>query len=1051
MKSSLAALALKRPIMVTMLTITMVGLGIISWYRLPLNFLPRAESPFMVCIFPYPGAAPSQVEQQVAIPVEGEFRTLSGLTRLRTNSTDSACYAEMNFSLETDLNQVSAEIRDRIERLKLVLPKEVEKVQLQRFNVDAFPVMAVGLFSHGDREEFTHKVRTIVEPRLRRLDGVASIQVHSPTQPREVLIEFEQDTLTGLNLSMPEIIQYLQIGTMTISLGELTDDAMRYIVRYEGEYRSIEAIADLPIGKQGLHLRDIATVRFSSRSKDLRATMDGADGLVLFITKESQANTVDTCRSVREELDKLLLTPAFSGARVLPLFDQSEFIVKALNNLFLQGLYGSIMAVGVLFVFMHRFLPTALVALSIPSSLVFALVFMFFTGMSLNIITMVSMIVAVGMLVDNAIVVVENILRHRSLGLSIREAVVKGPQEVSLAIIASTVTTWVVFLPMFYMKTGQMSVFMEQLGEPLIAALGGSLLGALTLIPLLMVGVEFLESRVKRRTAKIQWGSWTKLPGKIVDACVDAYGVALRHSLRQRFVVILLVLLAVLFTALFPMKTVGMRTLPKLDMREVTVDVSLARNFGMDRAVELFKSLEAEIDQLREVLAVKYVLAYHGATGGAIHVYLYTEDDGPIGEDPPYTTQEVLDILSEKLPHRLPGATINFTSANLEDPSAESGVRILLRGDDSAVLAQYARTIGDTMTTIESLRNISVNIDSGQQEMQVLIDAPRARTAGLTPMIIAQTVDAALRGVRMPFLKQDGREIPVWAQFREEDRRSQANLENIALQGLNQQLTPLSRLTNFSKAPSPRSIRRLDGKNVLSISAKTDSNNLMEVKAELKAMLDNIDLPPMYSYSFGDEFNELEDNLLNFSLSMTMAVILVYLVMCALFESFILPFTIMTTVPLAMIGAIWLLYLTNTSFDSISLIGCILMAGVIVNNGIVIVDHMRNTCKEFAVRDDGIVKAGKDRFKPVLMTAITTILGLVPVAIATTGGASTFAGLGRTLIGGLSVGTVLTLFIVPIFYGLLDDLSIWLRNFMASVQMLPLNAETEPERPAAAK
>lgn len=1045
MKSSLAAFALKRPIMVTMLAITMLGLGVISWYRLPLNFLPRAESPFMVCVFPYPGAAPSQVEQQVAIPVEGEFRTISGMTRLRTNSTDSTCWVEMNFSLETDLNLVSAEIRDRIERLKLVLPKEVEKVQLRRFNVDAVPVMAVGMFSRGDREEFAHKVRTIVEPRLRRLDGVASIQIHSPTQPREVLIEFEQDTLSSLNLSMPEIIQYLQGGAMTISLGELTDNDMRYIVRYEGEYRTLDAIASLPIGKQGLHLRDVATVRFSAREKSLRATMDGDDGLVIFITKESQANTVETCKAVREELDKLLLTPAFNDARVLALFDQSEFIVKALNNLFLQGLYGSLMAIGVLFVFMHRLLPTALVAFAIPSSLVFSLVYMFFAGMSLNIITMVSMIVAVGMLVDNAIVIVENILRHRSLGLSIREAAIKGPQEVSLAIVASTVTTWVVFLPMFYMQAGQMSVFMEQLGEPLIAALGGSLLGALTLIPLLMVGVEFIERKLKRKKAKTRQSAFMQWPAKIVDRCVDIYGVVLRHSLRQRFIIILVVILVVIFTAVFPMKSVGMRTLPKLDMREVTVDISLARNFGMDKATDLFKQFEAQIDTLREDLGVKYVLSYHGPTGGAINVYLYTEDDGPLGENPAFSTAEVLDILSAKLPSKLPGAQINFTSSNLEDPNSESGVRILLRGDDSAVLAQYARTIGDAMTSIESLRNISVNVDTSQQEVQVLIDAPRARTAGVTPMIIAQTVDAALRGVRMPFLKQEGREIPVWAQFREEDRRSQANLENIALQGLNEQLTPLSHLTNFAKAPAPRSIRRLDGKNVLNVSAKTDSDNLMDVKAELKAMLDNIDLPPMYSYSFGDEFNELEDNLLNFSLSMTMAVILVYLVMCALFESLILPFTIMTTVPLALVGAIWLLFLTNTPFDSISLIGCILMAGVIVNNGIVIVDHMRNTCKEFDHRDDGIVKAGKDRFKPVLMTAITTILGLVPVAIATTGGASTFAGLGRTLIGGLTVGTVLTLVIVPIFYGLLDDLSIWFRNFLASVKMAPLTGEETQE------
>ena len=1037
MNFSLPGFAIKRPVTVLMLSISMLGLGIISWYRLPLTFLPRAESPFVLCVFPYPGAGPAQVEQQIAIPVEGEFRTIPGLSRIETYSHSNGCRVEMLFKLDASMSMVTSEIRDRIERLKLVLPQEVERIQLQRFNVDAVPVMVVGMFSPGDREEFTHLVRTVAAPRLRRLSGVANVEVHAPTQPRDVLIEFEQDTLRSMNLALTDIIQTMRDGTMNLSLGELTDSSTRYYVRYEGEYRSLEDIAGMIVGPNGLRLGDVAQVHYKARDVSQRVTLDGSDGLVLLLTKESQANTVNVCRAIRAELDRLVEMPGFTTTRVLPLFDQSEFIIKALKNLFLQGIFGGAMAITVLLIFMHRLVPTALVTLSIPTSLVFAMVAMFLWGMSLNIITMVSMIIAVGMLVDNAIVVVENVLRHRALGMPIREALIKGPQEVSLAIFASTATTWVVFLPMFYMQVGQMSVFMGQLGGPLIAALGGSLIVALTLIPLLLGFCEHLKERLfGPPRAESKTNVMLLYAHEAVESVVRVYAVTLRSCLRWRFIFIAALLAIIYVTMQYPMKSVGMRALPKLDMREITIDINLAPNFGMPAATHLFKTLEGEINKLRNELAIKHVLCFHGSRGGPIRIYLYSEDDKEEGTEFRYDTEEVMGILSQKLPARgIPGARLSFFTADVGDPGAERGVRLLLRGDDTEVLASYARTIGEEMAKLESLRDIKLGIEESNQEVQVLIDAPLAHRAGVSPFMIATTVDAALRGVRMPYLKRGGREIPVWAQFREEDRRSQANLETIAIPGLFDQLTPLNQLTDYVKAPSPRAIRRVNGKNIISISAQTDSRNMMQVKQDLHELMQTIDLPPMYSYLFGDEFDELDENLLNFTFTMLMAVILIYLILCALFESFILPFSIMTTVPLALVGATWMLYFTSTPFDSISLIGCILMAGIIVNNGIVIVDHINHTCRGASIRDEGIIQAGSDRFRPVMMTAITTILGLVPVALARTGGAATFAGLGRALIGGLVAGTLLTLFVVPVFYGILDDFSAWMRNFLANVKM----------------
>lgn len=1036
MKWSLPEFAVRRPVTIFMLLLSLFGVGVIAALRLPLTFLPRAESPFVLCVFPFPGAAPAQVEQQIAIPVEGEFRTIPGLSRIETYSTSDGCQVNLLFRLDADMAAVTGEIRDRIERLKPSLPRETDPILVQRFNVDSFPVMVIGMFSHGDREAFDHQVRTVMEPQLRRLNGVANIEIYSPTPPREILVEFEQDALRARNLSVSETIQALADGSMNLSLGRLSVGDTRYYVRYQGEYRSLESIAALVVGPGGLRLRDVASVNYRTRGDELQVSLDGDDGLIVMVTKESQANTVATCRAVREELARLLKEPAFEGATAHIFFDQSEFISLALNNLFKQGVYGAVMAIAVLFLFIHRLLPTALVAMTIPASLLFALVFMYFTGMSLNIITMVSMIIAVGMLVDNAIVVVENILRHRAEGHAVREAIIKGANEVGLAIFASTVTTWVVFLPMFYMQVGQMSVFMRQMGGPLFASLGGSLLVALTAIPLAMGALErFSAWRRKAAHAPTRRDRIFSKVRQGVENIISGYAAMLDICLRRRWWCLAGMAALIVITVRGPLPAVGMRTLPKLDMREITMDVLLDPNYTPAKADAVFATIEGELNRLREALAIKNIMTYYGREGGALRIILYNEYDGPRGVNPPYTTDEVVQILSQKIPMRFPGGEIRLETGDIGDPGGAQRVRVRLLGDEMSVLAQYAPLVAAEMQEIEDIRDVETDLEQGTQEVQVHIDTPLAQQAGVSPLVIAQTVDAALRGVRLPFLKHAGREVPVWAQFREEDRRSQANLDMISVPGLGGRLTPLQQLTEFRKAPGADFIRRVDGKSCVTIRAQTDMRNLMAVQGQLRNMMDRIPLPPMYSMELGDEFEELQENLLNFSATLLMAVILIYLVMCALFESFVLPFSILTTVPFSLVGAVWMLYFTGTSFDSISLIGCILMAGVIVNNGIVIVDHIRTLCGKSRDRHAAMIQAGKDRFRPVMMTTITTILGLLPVALARTGGSATFAGLGRALIGGMLVGTILTLFVVPIAYGVLDDFSSRLRAFWRDISL----------------
>lgn len=1048
MRLSLPTFALRRPVTVLMLSLSMLALGVISWNRMPLNFLPRVDRPFIGVFIAYPGASPSQVEQQIAIPVEGELRTIPGVRRIRTTSTSSGCEVGLLFSLDTDMTIATADVRDRLERLKLVLPTEADKMLIQRFSSGSIPVMAFGVFREGDQEQFAHLMRTIAEPRLSRVEGVAKVEILSPIQPKEVLIEFSQDNLRAMNLNLAQVIQSLRENSISLSIGELEDGGRKHFTRLMGEYRRIEDIEALVVGPNGLRLRDVADVGYRSRDEQQYVALDGAGGMVMLVIKESEANTVSTCEKVHAELQRILAEPMFSGTVAHVFFDQSDLINRALSNLFKQGLYGSAMAIAVLFFFLHRIVPTIIVAFAIPTSLLVAVVFMFFSGMSLNIVTMVSMIIAVGMLVDNAIVVVENIIRHGQQGASMKDAAVDGATEVGLAIFASTMTTMVVFVPMLYMEAGRMSVFMEQLGGPLIVSLFGSLIVALTLVPLIMSRLrphrhsnmfQAMSHRLRRQPEKAAEPrpatGVVHLLGSLhpVQWVIDLYAAVMALALRRRVVCLFLLGVAMYATYYGPMQHVGMREMPKLDTREVRIDLIMDQNYDMETARAVFHQVEEQIDSLREALAIKKVLTLHGAISGFIEVYLHTEDDGPLGLNPPYQTVEVMQILSQVIPKRVPGVELRFSMADAGQAESGETISLYLRGDNGEMLEQYAERLKQVMRLMENVADPVTNIERGVQEMQVKIDEALAQQAGVSPMVIAQTVDAALRGARMPYMKQGRREVPVWAQFREEDRKSQANLENVTVPGITGKLVPLQQLTDYNKALSPTAIRRINGKNVVTVSAKLNTKNLSLVRSDLQSAVEYLDLPPGYTVDFGEELEDIEANIFNFASTMAMAIILIYLVMAALFESYLLPLSILTTVPMALGGAVWMLAYMGNQFDQITLIGCILMAGVIVNNGIVIVDHINRLYRSRGNRTEAIVQAGVDRFRPVMMTAMTTVLGLVPLAMAKTGGASTFAGLGQALIGGLTAGTLLTLVIVPIFFTILDDFQRWAANFFGNL------------------
>lgn len=1041
MNFSLPMFSLRHPVAVLMLLASLVGVGVIACYKMPLKFLPEMDFPFIGCFIPYPGATPEQVEREIAIPAEGEFRTISGMKRISSSSTGDGCRVNMRFESDTNMATASAEVRDRIERLKLSFPKDVDRVMLYRHNSSSIPVMAFGLFRAGDESEFIHLVRTVIQPRLSRVDGVAEVTIFASKPEPEVLVEFDQNLLKTHSLGLYQVMAALQTTNLNISVGSLNEGENKCFVRVSDEYHRPEEMSEIVISPTGLRLKDVARVGFRTRETEGHYDIDNEGGAFIIIRKESEANAVDTCRNVHEEIKRIQADPAFSGVKHKLFFDQSELILTARDGLLHEGMAGGILAIIVLYFFLLRLRPTIVVAAAIPVSMVAALGYMYFTGLSLNMITMVSMIVAVGMLVDDAIVVVENIYRHRQLGHDPVSSAARGTQEVMIAVTASTLTTVVVFIPVFYMQSGEMAIYMKQFAVPMTAALFASLFVAFTLIPMATSRMKPERPRVfsASRAASV-WNRWRILRFfqiHPITRVINMYAKSLDVTLRRRLACVVGIGIVMLITAYFPYQRVGMQDMPTLDMREVDVNVELDQNFDLAMANDIFDQLKAAINAQRDELDIENLFTRYAAGGGSIDVYLKKPEDYPAGESPPYSTQDTLNILWQRLPALLPGVHIRLSvPESRRDGESAKSISVRLSGDDSVQLGRLAERFETLMKGMENISDVHIGRAANKQEVQLQVDGARADGAGISPSVIARTVDVALRGNRLPYMKQGGREFPVWAQFREEDRKSRDNLDNVSVIGKSG-LVPLNQLVSFGKAESPASIERIDGRNIISITGKVSVDDLLKIQKELRRLIASFELPTGFTIDIGDEFTELNSNLANFGTTLSMAIVLIYIVMAALFESMLLPLSILMSIPLAFIGVYWGLYMTGTSLDTIGLIGCILMVGVVVRNGIVIVDHINLLRTEGLSRHDAVVQAGRDRFRPVMMTALTTILGIMPLAFESkAGGTVSFVSLGRALVSGLTTGTILTLVIVPLFYTIIEDVKDFMLLFAGAFRLL---------------
>ena len=1004
MRKWLPAVAFDRPVTVFMAVLALLALGILSWARIPVQMWPSGFDPSFLWIWvPYPNSSPRETDEAVVRVIEEQLSTVTGIKTLESGAESGSAWFQVEFHGSQDMGTAYNAVVDRMERALVDLPEDVGDYGVFKFNPDDQPVMWLGV-SMPEGVDAHYVLTRVMQPRLERMPGVASIDVWGVGE-RRVYVDYDLERFMAHGVDLGELQGRLGADNLQMAGGRIEERGLLRYVRSLALLSDIDTLRDYPV-RDDLVLADIADVRMRSVRESSFNRINGEDGASFAIKKESSANTAEVCRRVEAALAELEQDPRMEGVRFFTFFSQGDLIRESMDNLFNTLLMGGVLAVIVLFAFLREWRMTLLIALSIPLSLLITIGVLYFRGDSLNLLALMGLMLAVGMVVDNAIVVIEAIYRRRAEGMGLRAATVEGAAEVNLAILLSTATTMVVFLPIILMsENATFSFFMKVLGLPVVFALGASLLVALVFAPFATRFVRHAQVREDPR-----WLQWL----------TDRYERMLAWVLAHRADSAAALVAMLLVTVAVPMQQVGCTDAGDGNLNDFTIRFSVPREASIQDRDTIVQQVEEVVEANRERWGVRVYRSRLESDSYWGQLYVYLETDAPMSRE------DVMEDARKALPNDIPGVRtrVGWDDGGTGRPTNQ--LTVMINGEDMEVLDalsdEVIRVTEQLPGVIGSRKGYEV---AGTDEIRLRVDRDALAHHRMDAMTVAQTVAWAMRGTRLEDMRQGEREVPVLTGLAVEDRGSIDVLGNFPVwSGQSGTQVPLRALTDVEVGKGPAMIRRINRRTGVKISIDLDKETTTEEMQDVVfPALQLLDLPRGYTIGPGleREFQLEEDEAQQFAL--LLSVTFVFLLMGILLESFVLPLSIITTVPMAMMGALWGLWITDTPMDSMAAVGLVILVGVVVNNGIVLVDLVTQLRREGMERTEALLVAGRRRLRPILMTALTTIGGLIPMAV----GSAAFIGipyapLGRIVIAGLATATVLTLIFVPFLYAVLDDL-----------------------------
>lgn len=1012
---ALTDISIKRPIATTMFFLIIVTLGVIGFRYLPVDLLPPIEYPQLTVSTEYPNVGPEEIETIITERVENAVAGVPGVERVRSQSSEGRSRVTLEFAQSVDVDVAANDVRAALDRLRGALPPEVESPRIFKFDPNNFPVVIIGANSDKNLADLTLLLDREITKRFEQINGVGSIDIWGGIN-REVKIDIKRDRLIASGLTTTQVQQAISSENANLPGGNVNSGVQQLYVRTQGEFESIEQIANTVIttvdGKP-IRVKDVAEVNFGYQDLNRLVTIDEKPMVRFGIRKQTGANTVSVAEDIRKEV--ALINAERNDLTLFVTTDQSEFIQGSIDNVQSSAMWGALLAVFVLYVFFRNGSSTFIIAVSIPISIIATFALLYFNGLTLNQMSFGGLALGVGLIVDNAIVVLENIIRLREEeGEDLKTSALIGTKQVSGAIIASTLTTTVIFLPVVFMQTISGLLF-QQLALVVVFALICSLIVALTLVP--MLSSKFLN--VKKNSDGHKKGRFQKFFSTFETKYSNWLKIALNHRKLVFGITLVLVVGSFLLTPIIPIELA-----PQTDANQININLRMADGTNITVINEYLAELE---NVIRSTIPFDDIM--HLTTDvrdGRAEVEITMVE----ASERKRSTSALAEEIQKKVEGSIAGAKIRV--------NAESGLWILrrifgsggaedlqleIRGYDIDKAYQIAQDVKLELEKIPGITGVEVDRSEGTPEENIVFDREKIASLGLTINSVARTIQTNIGGSRAGAFRVGGDEYPITVRLRPEDRLSTQDLDNISIRTPGGQVIPVSSVITRNASRGPEDITRINGQRVTGISANLENGfALGDAVEEAQSRLANYNLPEGYSIVFSGEYQEQQKAAEDFNMSIIMALILIYMVMAGQFERFLDPLVVMCAVPLAVIGVVPTLLLTGTTINIQSLMGIIMLIGIVVNNAIVLVDYVNLLRREKGLSAmEAVIESGRLRLRPILMTTLTTVLGLLPLSFGIGAGAEIQASLARVVIGGLTASTLVTLIFIPVVYVSVDQ------------------------------
>lgn len=1026
----LSELAVRRPVTVIMIVLIFLIIGGISLSTMTVDLLPEMELPVAIVIAGYSGTAPAEIETLITKPLEAQLGTVHNVDSIQSMSVRGSSIVIVMFNYGTDMDNATLEMREKVDLAQMFFPDAAEKPMVMKMDPNMMPIVSIGMQGDMSLAELNSVAEEEVKGRLERIEGVASADIIG-AEVEEISIIVEPAVLQAYGISVNNIVGALRAENINASAGEVEAGNKEYLVRILGEFQAVEEIGDVNIPTAtgaSLQLKEIAEIEAGFADTAGYVTINGNEGITLTVSKQSDGNTVDVARNVREVLEEL--GGVLPGVELTILFDQATFIEDAIAGIISDILLGAILAVVILLIFLRNFRSTAIVSVVIPLTLVATFALLYFQNITLNLMTLGGIALCAGNIIDNAIVILDNVFRHREAGEGRIEAAITGSHELTNAITASTLTSMCVFVPFIFVG-GLASELFSPLASTVVSTQALSLLMAVIMVPLLCsrflkVDTTYLdrpETSIVRKVMVKSENAFNTIDSKYRDV--------LQWALNHKKTVLLVTggLLAVSL-ALIPV--VGMELLPDTDQSSFTVEVELEKGSQLRETTKVVEQVEEVIGAQPEVetILVSAGAGFSALAAGSSETASFQVEVSPINERERSTTDIVQTVREEVA--KIPGAEIAVTAASMTSAGGGMGtapIVVEIQGPDLDELTELADQAVELVASVDGTSEVESDLAEGAPEVALTVDREKLRAYGLSTAGLTDGVQTGILGSVATRYSTGEDEIDVRIRIPVQTRETLSDLESLTIATPTGVLVPLGELGEFNIAEGPTTINRKNQERMVTVSTQLYERDLASVQSDIEQKIgQELVLPRGYTIAYGGETEQMVEAFGSLGYALILAVVLVYMVLAAQFESFLYPFIIMFSVPLLFIGAVLGLLVTGRTISIMVIIGIITLVGIVVNNGIVLVDWINQLRDNGIEREEAILQAGPHRLRPILMTALTTGLAMVPMALGIGEGAELSSPMATVVVFGLGTSTLLTLLVVPVMYAVLDDFSIKLKS-----------------------